>query len=202
MADRMYQFGFIGMGNMGYAILKGLLGVYSPEKITFSARNQEKIQDIAARTDVKPSENNRACASSCKYLVLAVKPQQLDAVMEEIRDAVDESQIVISIAPGITMENLRKRFGKPCRCSARPNTPALVGEGMTGVSYDSEELSQEEIQVIHQFFQSFWPDNCGGGKTDGCCGLCQRKLSCLCIHVYGSAGRQCGKIRNSQSCSL
>ena len=68
MADRMYQFGFIGMGNMGYAILKGLLGVYSPEKITFSARNQEKIQDIAARTDVKPSENNRACASSCKYL--------------------------------------------------------------------------------------------------------------------------------------
>ena len=36
-----------------------------------------------------------------------------------------------------------------------PNTPALVGEGMTGVSYDSEELSQEEIQVIHQFFQSF-----------------------------------------------
>lgn len=156
MADRMYQFGFIGMGNMGYAILKGLLGVYSPEKITFSARNQEKIQDIAARTDVKPSENNRACASSCKYLVLAVKPQQLDAVMEEIRDAVDESQIVISIAPGITMENLRKRFGKPCRIvRAMPNTPALVGEGMTGVSYDSEEISQEEIQVIHQFFQSF-----------------------------------------------
>ena len=37
MADRMYQFGFIGMGNMGYAILKGLLGVYSPEKITFSS---------------------------------------------------------------------------------------------------------------------------------------------------------------------
>lgn len=156
MADRAYQFGFIGMGNMGYAILKGLLKVYSPRNITFSARNQEKIQDIAARTDVEPSVNNKACAASCKYLVLAVKPQQFDVVIDEIRDVVEEDQIIISIAPGITIENLKEWFGKACRIvRAMPNTPALVGEGMTGVSYCREELSEEEVTVLKKFFEAF-----------------------------------------------
>ena len=69
--------------------------------------------------------------------MLAVKPQQFDTVIGEIRDAVTEEQIIISIAPGITIENLQARFGKKCRIvRAMPNTPALVGEGMTGVCYD------------------------------------------------------------------
>lgn len=151
-----YQFGFIGMGNMGYAMLKGLLKEYGPAEMTFSARDREKMADVAAKTDVMPSDSNTACAEQSKYLVLAVKPQQYDAVIEEIRDVVDEGQAIISIAPGITAADLQGRFGKRCRVvRAMPNTPALVGEGMTGVCYDAGQFSGEEQETICRLFKSF-----------------------------------------------
>lgn len=151
-----YEFGFIGMGNMGYAILKGLLNRYQQSQLTFSARNREKMADVAARTGVEPAADNQTCAGNAKYVVLAVKPQQFDTVISEIRDCISEDQIIISIAPGITIENLKTRFGKPCRIvRAMPNTPALVGEGMTGVCYPADELSAEEQQTIRGFFESF-----------------------------------------------
>lgn len=151
-----YEFGFIGMGNMGYAILKGLLNQYAPERLLFSARNREKMENVTARTNVWPAADNAACAGSAKYVVLAVKPQQFDQVIGEIRDVITEEQIIISIAPGLTIANLKERFGKPCRIvRAMPNTPALVGEGMSGVCYQEDELSEEEKAAIRGFFESF-----------------------------------------------
>lgn len=156
MSRFTHKFGFIGMGNMGYAILKGLLAKYSPEEITFSERDREKAEDISARTGVAPSEDNGACASGAEYVILAVKPQQLDAVIGGIREAVTEEQIVISIAPGYTIADLKERFGKECRIvRAMPNTPALVGEGMSGVCYDSALFSGQEAETIREFFESF-----------------------------------------------
>lgn len=156
MGNFSHKFGFIGMGNMGYAILKGLLADYSPEEITFSERDGEKAEDIAARTGVMPARDNRACAAAAEYVILAVKPQQLDSVIGGIKDAVTESQIVISIAPGYTISDLKERFGKECRIvRAMPNTPALVGEGMSGVCYDSALFSSQEEEVIRGFFESF-----------------------------------------------
>lgn len=156
MAEYGYQFGFIGMGNMGYAMLKGLLGTWDPKELTFSARNREKMEAVSARTGVTVSEGNKACAASSRILVLAVKPQQFDGVIREIRDVVTEEQILITLAPGITMENIRSRFGKPCRVvRAMPNTPALVGEGMTGVCWNEEELSDGEKTTLKAMFESF-----------------------------------------------
>ena len=145
----MKQFGFIGMGNMGYAILKGLLKSKVPDQIIFSARNKEHMEQVAAETGVSYAADNRTCAKESACLVLAVKPQQFDTVIGEIRDAVTEEQIIISIAPGITIADLQKRFGKKCRIvRAMPNTPALVGEGMTGVCYDKALFSDKERQMI------------------------------------------------------
>lgn len=151
-----YQFGFIGMGNMGFAMLKGLLGECSPDTVIFNARNRAKMEDVAARTGVQPASDNRECAAASKYLVLAVKPQQFQNVIEEICDLITEEQIIISIAPGITIADLQKRFGTACRVvRAMPNTPALVGEGMTGVSYEEALFSQEERETLQRFFESF-----------------------------------------------
>lgn len=156
MAEFTYRFGFIGMGNMGFAILKGLLGKFAPEELTFHGRNRQHMEDVSARTGVTPSADNAACARESEYLVLAVKPQQLGAVIEEVRDAVTERQTVISIAPGISVAELQKQFGKPCRIvRAMPNTPALVGEGMTGVCYDAGLFTEEEQETIRAFFESF-----------------------------------------------
>lgn len=152
----MKQFGFIGMGNMGYAILKGLLKSKVPDQIIFSARNKEHMEQVAAETGVSYAADNRICAKESACLVLAVKPQQFDTVIGEIRDAVTEEQIIISIAPGITIADLQKRFGKKCRIvRAMPNTPALVGAGMTGVCYDKALFSDKEKQMIETLFTSF-----------------------------------------------
>ena len=156
MAEYQYQFGFIGMGNMGYAIVKGLLNKYPAEKITFSARNREKMEDVSARCGICFQESNRLCAEQSKYIILAVKPQQFDKVLADIRDVITHEQIVISIAPGITIDDLDHRIGKPCRIvRAMPNTPALVGEGMTGVCRNEKLFTGEEQETIHSFFTSF-----------------------------------------------
>ena len=146
----MKQFGFIGMGNMGYAILKGLLKTTAPDQLIFSARNKAHMEQVAAETGVSYVADNETCAKESSCLVLAVKPQQFDTVIGEIRDAVTEDQIIISIAPGITIANLQERFGKKCRI-----VRALVGEGMTGVCYDKTLFSAEEEKRIEQLFTSF-----------------------------------------------
>ena len=95
----MKKFGFIGMGNMGYAILKGLLKTVAPDQLIFSARNKAHMEQVAAETGVSYAADNVSCAKESSCLVLAVKPQQFDTVIGEIRDAVTEEQIIISIAP-------------------------------------------------------------------------------------------------------
>lgn len=156
MAEVKYQFGFIGMGNMGFAILKGLLSEHSPGELTFSEPDQEKAENICARTGVSAAKDNKSCTALSEYVVLAVKPQQLDAVIREIRDEITKRHIIISIAPGIGIDELRSKFSKPCRIvRSMPNTPALVGEGMTGVCYDDKDFKPKEIETINAFFGSF-----------------------------------------------
>lgn len=155
ITERKYQYGFIGMGNMGYAMLKGLLGHLSPNLITFCDRDKERVKDVAARTDVRPSQDNLSCAKSVKYLILAVKPQQMDEAAAQL-GGVDEDQVVISIAPGIKIADLQQKLGENCRIvRAMPNTPALVGEGMTGFCYDDTKFTDEEKKTIESFFTSF-----------------------------------------------
>lgn len=151
-----YQFGFIGAGNMGFAIMKGLLKVFSPEQITFYESNAQRAEDVAARTGVTAAESGLACVSSSAYVILAVKPQQLGAAVEEIRGGISGGQILISIAPGVRVSELKEWFGADCRVvRAMPNTPALVGEGMTGVCYDQAAFSREEQETLRCFFESF-----------------------------------------------
>ncbi len=156
MADKKYKYGIIGVGNMGYAILKGLLKTTAPSSVTFYEKNRERAEDVAASTGAEPADDNAACAALSQYIVLAVKPYQLDAAIAQMRDAVTSEQIIISIAPGITIASLREKVGKPCRIvRAMPNTPALIGEGMTGVCYDEADFSNEEKETIKEFFSSF-----------------------------------------------
>ena len=151
-----YKFGFIGAGNMGFAIMKGLVQSFQPEDIIFYEKNEQRAEDVAAAIGAKKADSGFACADSSWFVVLAVKPQQLGAAVKEIRNGITGKQVLISIAPGVTMEDLKEYFGQDCRVvRAMPNTPALVGEGMTGVCYDPERFSKEEQECIKDFFESF-----------------------------------------------
>lgn len=152
----MSAIGFIGMGNMGYAMLKGALNSFSPEQIIFTCPNEERCRQISEQTGVRYAASNAECANNAKYVILAVKPQVYDTVLKNIHDIVTEDSVVISIAPGITIEDIQKKLGGNIRVvRAMPNTPALVGAGMTGISYKAENFSFEERDVIEKFFSSF-----------------------------------------------
>ena len=150
----MVKIGFIGMGNMGNAILNGLLKTHRPEDMIFSAAHQDKMEAVTARTKVPHAGSNRECAKAVKYLILAVKPQYFDAVFSEIRDVVTPEQVVISLAPGVTISNITERLGGNVRVvRAMPNTPAMVGEGMTALCDDSN-FSKEDFDFAKGIFDA------------------------------------------------
>ena len=99
----MVKIGFIGMGNMGNAILNGLLKTHRPEDMIFSAAHQDKMEAVTARTKVPHAGSNRECAKAVKYLILAVKPQYFDAVFADIKEVLRPDQVIISLAPGLTV---------------------------------------------------------------------------------------------------
>ena len=91
----MAKFGFIGMGNMGYAMLKGLLSVYTPSDIIFTCPDLEKCKRISQETGVRYAESNAECANNAQYVVLAVKPQVYNVVLKNINNVIREDSVVI-----------------------------------------------------------------------------------------------------------
>lgn len=152
----MKKIGFIGMGNMGFAILSGVLSKYQKEDIIFSEPNEDRAKKIAGDTGVT-YDSTIAVAKQAKYICLSIKPQVYEKVLKEIVSYLREDTILISIAPGITIEKIAGFLGNNSIriVRAMPNTPALIGEGMTGISYEEAVFSEEERVDIHEIFSSF-----------------------------------------------
>ncbi len=152
----MAKIGFIGMGNMGYAMLSGMLKIYDKEELIFTDANHERMKSVFEDTGVNYALSNGECANNAKILILAVKPQFYGPVLKNIENLVEKENIVISIAPGVTIAELQDSLGPQARIvRAMPNTPALIGEGMTGVSYNKDEFTEDEIKEIEKIFNSF-----------------------------------------------
>lgn len=153
----MKEIGFIGMGNMGYAMLKGLLQDYDKESVVFSCPTISKGEIIMQKTGVAYVKENSSCVLQAKYIVLAIKPFLYDEVLGQIKPYLDAEKILISLAPGISIEEIRGKIeNKAVRIvRAMPNTPALVGEGMTGVCYDEAAFIKEEELMLERIFGSF-----------------------------------------------
>ncbi len=151
----MAKTGFIGMGNMGTALLLGALKTFPREDMIFCAKTQETKRRIYEQTGVEYTDTNAECANRCKYLVLAVKPQYYEEVLKGIRYMVTPEHVVISLAPGRTIEDLKLELGKDRRIvRAMPNTPAMIGEGMTGLCCNREEFSDLELNVLEKLFSA------------------------------------------------
>jgi pyrroline-5-carboxylate reductase len=152
----MYEIGVIGAGNIGSAFLKSLLKIYRKDQLTFTNRTSRKIERLEAETGIRALGSNAELAEQSKIIVLAVKPQVYNTVLNDIKDHIDDSKIIISIAAGVTIKMVSERLGghkRIVRCM--PNTPAIIGEGMTGVCYDAKLFDETEKQTIETFFESF-----------------------------------------------
>lgn len=152
----MATLGFIGAGNMGYAMLKGASHVMKKEELLYTDVNLQRLEQVKENTGISYVISNRELVQNVKYIVLAVKPQYLDGVLHEIKEMVTKEHIVIAIAPGISISHYKNFFGQNVKIvRAMPNTPALVNEGMTGICMSEDTFSQEEKEVIYKFFASF-----------------------------------------------
>lgn len=152
----MARIGFIGMGNMGYAILKGVLSYVAPEDIVFSCKTDKKKQAVSGEIGVGYAVSNAECVKNARYIILAIKPQQYESVLSEIRPALTSEKVLISLAPSYTIDRIKKSVGEAVRVvRAMPNTPALLGMAASGVSFVDGELTEEEIKEIEGIFNSF-----------------------------------------------
>ena len=151
------KIGFIGCGNMASAMIGGILkkGIFTKEEIIVSNLTEEGSRRSREKLGVVTTMENRQVAESAKIVVLAVKPQYYEEVLGEIKDVLTEEHILVGIAPGKTLSWLEEKCAQPLKIvRLMPNTPAQVGEGMTGVCFN-ERVSEEEKQEICAITDSF-----------------------------------------------
>ncbi len=150
------KLGFIGTGNMAGAIMGGIIKneLFKPEEIIGSDISEARRQKVRETYGIQVTDDNRKAAAA-EVLVLSVKPQYYEETIAEIKDCVREDQLVITIAPGKTLSWLGEQFGKAVKIvRTMPNTPALVGEGMTAACVN-EYVTEEEKAYVLKILGSF-----------------------------------------------
>lgn len=170
--------GFIGSGNMGKAIIGGILraGLYEPSQIIASARTDETAERMAKEFGIRTTTDNVQVSEVSDILFLAVKPNVFAQVIPQVRDHCKTDQVVVSIAAGQTLDAITKLFGREIKLiRSMPNTPALVGEAMSGVTPNAK-VTETELSEVMGIFESF-------GKAE----ILPEKLMDAVVGVSGSS---------------
>lgn len=146
--------GFLGAGNMGEAIIKGLLqtGLVPTSAIAATDARADRLQQMASQYGIRAVASNPDLVAESDVVILAVKPQIMGAVLKEIAGAVDRSRLLISVAAGVPVATLRQGLGKPARLiRVMPNTPALVLEGVTAIAR-ADGLEPGDLELAQELF--------------------------------------------------
>ena len=129
--------------------------IFKPEEIIGADISKESRSKVQSAYGINVTEDNKKAASESEVLVLSVKPQYYAETIKEIKDCVREDQLIITIAPGKTLKWLEEQFEKKVKIvRAMPNTPALVGEGMTAACAN-DAVTEEEKEYALKILRSF-----------------------------------------------
>lgn len=151
------KIGFIGSGNMAQAIIGGILNskLVCENNIIASNTSEGPLQTVKNKYGILVTTNNKEVAQFADILFLSVKPDVYEEVIKEIKDCIKEGVIVVTIAAGINLKTVEVAFDKKIKVvRTMPNTPALVGEGMSAICYNSM-VTKEELDIIVKIFESF-----------------------------------------------
>ncbi|MBN1998620.1 pyrroline-5-carboxylate reductase [candidate division KSB1 bacterium] len=127
---------FIGSGNMGEALLGGLLraNLTKPENITATDIRQERLDLLNQKWQVKTTTDNVQAVKNADIIVFCIKPQTIGKVLDQIKDVIKEKQLIISIIAGIPTRLINKAIGKKNPIiRVMPNIPAVIDEGASGL---------------------------------------------------------------------
>jgi pyrroline-5-carboxylate reductase len=146
--------GFIGAGNMGEALIKGLVAasLVPAKAILASDVRLDHLRALEQRYGIQLVEDNAELVRRVDVVILAVKPQIMAAVLAHVAPAVSRQKLLISIAAGVSTKSLRAGLGQDARLiRVMPNTPALVLEGVTAVAR-SEGLEPGDLETAAEIF--------------------------------------------------
>ena len=172
------KIGLIGCGNMAKAIMQGFIstGTFAPEEIIASDKSRDVLDAAADKLGIRTTTNNSELVLESEMIMLAVKPQVIESVITEIADVVSEQKLIISIVAGQSIRKLEELFGGNVKLiRTMPNTPALVGAGMTAVCSNGN-VSRTELDYACRLLSSF-------GKAE----VVSEKLMDAVVAVSGSS---------------
>lgn len=147
--------GFIGTGNMGSAMVKSIVksGIIPSSRIYICDIDKEKQDALKSETGVNVLNNNGEVIEKTDIIVLAVKPNMVKPVLEQCSGKFNEKKILVSIAVGVPIKFFKGIIGASRKViRTMPNTPALVGEGMTLISYDGS-VNGEDVEIVKTLFK-------------------------------------------------
>lgn len=151
------KIGFIGCGNMGQAMLWGMLnsGRIKTSDVIVSTKTLASRVNLNKKYGVEVAERNAEVAMVSDVIILAVKPQYYEEIISEIKGAMWDDKILVSIAPGKSLAWLEEKVGKRVKIiRTMPNTPSMVKEGMTGVC-GNDLVTATEMDMVCKLFNTF-----------------------------------------------
>lgn len=148
------KIGFIGVGNMGGAIIRGLVKLEGVE-VHGTDLNTEALQTLHDECGMIVQPDAADLVQACDYVVLAIKPQHAQGVVANIAPHLSEDTCLVSIAAGVNRTTLCEWSGDGCPViRIMPNTPALVSKGVYAVCLDDQRLNDEQKTFIPEAFAS------------------------------------------------
>lgn len=149
------KLGFIGAGNMATAIINGIIkkGAYKAQDICIFDLSEDKKEKMS-KLGIEVAKSASAVFDKSSFVVLAVKPQNYEEVLNDVKNSVKCDHVIVSIAAGISIGYIKERVSGDCAVvRVMPNTPLLLGEGATAVC-GSEGISKEKFALACELFSS------------------------------------------------
>jgi len=150
------KIGFIGGGKMGEALINGILraGLSSSDKIMVSDVDKKRLQILEKEAGIKTTQDNKKITSDSDIIILAVKPNMMGSVLDELNSEITSKHLIISIAAGIPLSFIESSLNKGCRAiRVMPNTPCLVGETAAGYAL-GKKATRNDGKLVGQLLDA------------------------------------------------
>lgn len=151
------KIGFIGCGNMAKAIIGGMIKskLVSSNNIIASALSDNTLQNVKNEFNINTTKDSREVIQKSDIIIVAVKPNIYDSVLNSVKDLIDNKKIIVTIAAGKTIASVETIIGNDKKIvRTMPNTPALVNEGMSAIC-KNKNITDQELNTIKTIFDSF-----------------------------------------------
>ncbi|RDY23874.1 pyrroline-5-carboxylate reductase [Romboutsia maritimum] len=153
----MKKIGFIGAGNMACAMIGGIIksNLLHPNKIIASARTTSTLDKIKDEFKINVTKNSKEVVKNSDIIIVAVKPNVYNRVLDEVKEFIDKDKIIVTIAAGKTIKSIEEVIQSDKKIiRTMPNTPALVGQGMSAIC-KNKNITDEDLELVKMIFDSF-----------------------------------------------